>query len=292
MTGAWTLRITDDTAGSAGTLYCWQLAVRHEAVVFSDARTPIYLFRPSVNTQYLRTMDNPTGSANVIGQPNDIPVPGDYNGNGGTDLLSLFRPSAGLWLNTGAGAVVPWGINNDVPVPGNYGSDGSTEIAVWRPSDGTWYIRGLGNVPWGVGGDIPVPADYNGDGFTEIAVFRPSSGTWFIKDLTTVAWGTSGDIPVPADYDGDGKAEIAVFRPSNGTWYILQVSGETITVVQWGTNGDIPIPSDFDGDGAADITVFRPSDGGWYMRHIGVVPFGIAGDIPFMKRPTYPGYPF
>jgi hypothetical protein len=57
---------------------------------------------------------------------------------------------------------------------------------------------------------FPTPADYDGDGRAELAVYRPSNGTWYFYNLATnqtsgIAFGTGEDKPVPADYDGDGK---------------------------------------------------------------------------------------
>jgi hypothetical protein len=33
-----------------------------------------------------------------------------------------------------------WGFATDKPVPGDYDGDGRTDIAVWRPSNGSWWM--------------------------------------------------------------------------------------------------------------------------------------------------------
>ena len=193
------------------------------------------MFRPSTGQWFS------TGSPTVeFGINNDVPVPGDYNGNGPTDI-AVWRPSEGNWYLRNI-ATIPWGISGDIPVPADYNGDGSTDVAVWRPSQGVWYVRNVINMQWGSAGDIPVPADYTGDGKADIAIFRPSTGYWFIitvdqQQALTIPWGGMNDIPIPADYDGDGKADIAVFRGSEGLWYIRNVGA-----IPWGRPATFRLP--------------------------------------------------
>ena len=169
------------------------------------------------------------------------------------------------------------------------------DLAVWRPSDGNWYVFGQAGsqqtiATWGTSGDTPVPGDYDGDGKTDFSIFRPSTNTWWVYyssngGVLQATFGAAGDKVAQADYDGDGKTDLAVFRPSTGVWYIYQSSNGQTLQVTFGTSSDKPAPADYDGDGKADVAVFRPSSTTFYAyrssdTQLQQATFGTASDTP------------
>jgi hypothetical protein len=178
-------------------------------------------------------------------------------------------------------------------VKNDFDGDGKSDPAVYRASEGNWYVLNSGNdemsvFNFGLASDIPVSADFDGDGKTDYAVFRASEGNWYIRESSTQnlrvkRFGLATDKLVPGDYDGDGKDDVAVYR--DGVWYISQSSDDSLKVYNWGVASDTPTTGDFDGDGKADAAVYRPAEGNWYVlssstNNWKAIRFGLESDVP------------
>jgi FG-GAP-like repeat len=101
------------------------------------------IWRPSSATWWVNGSRDGHEVNQKWGQAGDIPVPGDYDGDGKTDY-AIWRPSSATWWVIGSrdGHEVnqKWSENGDIPVPGDYDGDGRTDYAVWRPSTATWFV--------------------------------------------------------------------------------------------------------------------------------------------------------
>jgi uncharacterized repeat protein (TIGR03803 family) len=254
-----------------------------------DGRDDVMVYRPSTGDWFIRHSNQPPQRIRM-GDSRDIPVPGDYSGDGLAEVVVFDLDGASFGGSVAfSGTYRGHNAVGDVAVPGDYDGDGATDVTLYRPSTGLW-LTTTGNHTFGEPGDIPVPADYDGDGVTDIAVYRPTTGTWYVRGAAApVPFGesSSGDIPVPADYDGDGAADFAIYRPSTGMWYVRNQFA-----TQWGERDDVPLSLDRDGDGRAELAVYRPRNGTWYFYNpaTGVaegVVWGLPGDIPVGRGPYW-----
>ena len=240
----------------------------------------------------------------------------DHDGDGKADnmVYRLSDPGLGssVWfVNSSAlsGTLYyQWGLAGDTPIQGNFTGGLGADIAVYRPSIGTWFVRGFTSdlkfngqptqYQWGLSGDTPLACDFDGDsGRSDLTVYRPTDGYWYTRKssaspafstATAQQWGgISGDRPVPKDFDTDGKCDHTVFR--RGSWYVLlsSTSGSEAGVVEWGASGDVPVPGKYDSDSVVDFAVFRPSNSVWYIRKSNLAgltskayQWGLSGDIP------------
>jgi hypothetical protein len=127
-----------------------------------DGKTDVAVWREADGTWYIQPSEGGSYYGVPFGQSGDRPVPGDYDGDGRTDV-AVFRPPAGQWIvlpsSGGPERYLSWGTAGDRPVPADY--DGDTDIAVFRPSDGTWWIADQGvRAHFGTTGDQPVARAY------------------------------------------------------------------------------------------------------------------------------------
>lgn len=221
------------------------------------------------------TPQNTNYRVTSLGNTGDIPIYGDFTGDGNTDY-GVYKYSRGgsKWhLIDGVTMKNFWerlGKTGDLPVPGDYDGDGKSDYIVYRPSNSGFYGR-LSHknkeleVHFGVTGDIPVPKDYDGDGKADLATYR--NGVWLIKssrtDLSKQSFlGSPSYLPIPADYDGDGKVDLAVWNYNNNNCKVLfssfftpKFSKKNSLHIQEKLKdcNCFPVSSDFDGDGKCEL---------------------------------------
>ena len=159
--GMYDINLTVTNAAGSGTI------TRPSYIRVSGASPPysVGVYRPSAHTFYL---NNGTTTAINWGAGTDLPVTGDWNGDGKTDV-GVYRPSAHtFYLKNGTAlswitTVINWGASADLPVTGDWNGDGITDVGVFRPSTHTFYLKNgtalswtTTVINWGAGADRPV----------------------------------------------------------------------------------------------------------------------------------------
>ena len=139
---------------------------------------------------YIRQIEGPGDPDLVIkyGSPGEIPVVGDWNGNG-VHTIGVVRGNRWLLRNANRAGDPDldfvFGQPGDIPVVGDWNGDGVTGIGVVRGN--RWLLRnspsaGSPNFDFTFSGSgRPVTGDWNGDGATGVGWFN--SGTWTYQNL-------------------------------------------------------------------------------------------------------------
>ena len=192
-----------------------------------------------------------------------IPVAGDWNGDGNSDVGVFWTDSAGqghwyldvngngYWDNTDQNAAIAFGWIGSTPVVGDWNGDGKSDVGVYavnpNTSQGVWYL------------------DVNGN------------GTWDSTDQAgEISLGWTGAIPVVGKWSYGTKSEVGLFATDStgqGTWY-RDINGngqwdftDQAAVIKFGWQGSTPIVGDWNGDGKSDVGVFATNASGqgiWY----------------------------
>ena len=211
------------------------------------------------------------------GEPGDVPVCGDWNGDG-YDEIGIYRD--GIWA---------------LDYNGNARWDGATTDKVY----------GFGDA-----GDIPVVGDWDGSGTSKIGIYR--SGTWALDyngngqwdGITTdkvYGFGNAGDIPVAGDWNGTGTAKMGFVRNvAENIMWVLDYNGNgqwdgipTDKAFGFGLWGDAAVCGDWNSDGRDKVGIYR--GGIWALDYNGnrlwdgiptdkVYGFGEASDKPVVGK--------
>ncbi len=236
-----------------------------------------------------------------FGGRNSIPVTGDFNGDGVSEIgvyvdghWYIDVNGNGVWDEDDLWAKL--GTKDDKPVVGDWDGDGKDDIGIFGPA---W-----AGDPKAVAAEPGLP-DANNLTSGKHKNLPPQEGEATLGDRTlqrtahgvprkdvidhVFNYGSPLDEPVTGDWDGDGIHTIAIFR--DGVWY-MDVDGsgrwsEGDRSFHFGKIGDKPLIGDWNGDGIDQVGVYR--DGTWILDSNGngqlddtdkVFELGGAGDKP------------
>ena len=213
----------------------------------------------------------------LFGSEDAIPVSGDWNGDGITDIgvfvagnWYLDLNGDGRWDRSDLWAKL--GTIDDLPVTGDWDGDGKTDIGIFGPA----WARDPHAIRHEPG--MPDVANYPGPIAAKMKNMPPvedeaTSGGRLLKQPESTArrtdlidhvfhYGVAGDAPVAGDWNGDGIRTIGVFN--DGLW-ALDTDGDgrltdTDRQVALGQAGDKPIVGDWDGDGIDELGVYRAGE--------------------------------
>ncbi len=234
----------------------------------------IGVWRPSTQ-QFLLRNSNSAGGPDItirFGNAGDLPVAGDWDGNGISDV-GVFRPSTRQFLlrlpaaNNGEQVItINFGQAGDLPVAGDWNGDGIDTPGVFRADrTGTFLLtNSIANnsspqpdhvFSFGRAGDLPLAGDWDADTIDTVGVFRPDvAGTMLLaNEFINVAditfnFGEAGDLPFGGDWTATGQDIVGIFRPSLARMFLAnEFENNADIIFFYEQSPDLPVAGDWDG---------------------------------------------
>jgi hypothetical protein len=199
-------------------------------------------------TWYLRN-SNTSGPANITslfgGDPSDLPVVGDWNGDQ-IDTIGVYRNNVGVFFLSDSNSVPSvaysfvFGNPGDQPFAGKWTADMiGSGAGVYRDTNGILYqkkqlVTGISDyfAIFGNPGDQPIAGDWNGNGLDSIGIYRSANTTWYLSNNSSPSGITFGDVdftydagthrPFAGDWNNDGLATVGTHSGTGGAFMILK----------------------------------------------------------------------
>lgn len=169
--------------------------------------------------------------------------PGDYNGDGRGDFITILSNATGYkaFLSLEGGADP----NHEILIPGS----GQYPATTWVQSDKIYVV------------------DFNGDRQNDLMVIKDGTTTiyTFVKNgsnydavvLYSSGFPTKWHVVKPGDFNGDGKTDL--LNETNGNWYVSYSTGTGFSTDGFSPSSGFNLSShkimvsDYNGDGMSDI---------------------------------------
>ncbi len=220
----------------------------------------------------MRNTLSPRVMSDSYGNPGDLPVVGDWDGDG-DQTAGMYRQSDGFFYarNSNSTGIAHFecfaGDPDDVAIAGHWDGDGDDTLGIFRRSEGKFYLfnQTCENAPMGAAeiefafgdpGDLPVAGDWDGDGKDGVGVHRLPHTLYYRNTLDagpadgSFSFADPGDLFVPGDWGTvDGVDTLAIWRIRFGwfdVWYSFEPMGDPDERIDFFSPGrQRPVAGDF-----------------------------------------------
>jgi Beta-propeller repeat len=220
------------------------------------------------------------GGANAtinFGSAGDLPVVGDWNGDGETEM-GVYDSTSGQFtlrrklcpsICVNVSTTVNFGQAGDLPVAGDWDADGDDTIGVYRPSTGQFLLAdSLSSNPpithtvnfTASGNIVPLAGDWNGDGQDTVGFYvspisLASVGRFQLTNQDAAnptsniisKFGSLNEKPVAGDWDGDGRDSVGLWSSTSGLFSLTNNNSNIAISFRLQEAGDFPVVGDWDG---------------------------------------------